>query len=52
MEAIGILLEAIMNGMKTPFVIYGYEISLWQIFLFTAIGGALCSFIGGLINGD
>ena len=52
MENIGVLLYLIMEGMKRTFVIYGHETSLWEIFLFTAVGTMVCCFIGGIIRGD
>lgn len=52
MENIGLLLNLIMEGMKRTVVIYGFETSLWEIFLFTVVGTMVCCFIGGLIRGD
>lgn len=51
MERIGQLLLAIIDGMKQEFTVYGYDISLWQIFMFTVVGGIIMSLIGGFFSG-
>ena len=52
MENLGLLLQFILDGMKKTVFIYGFETSLWEIFLFTAVGTMVCCFIGGIIHGD
>lgn len=52
MEAFGNLMEAIYIGLQKTVIIYGHEISLWQVFMFTLVGSILCSFIGELIDGE
>lgn len=52
MENVGRLLNMIFDGMKQEFVIYGFSISWWQIFIFTIVGSILAYFIGGFLSGD
>ena len=52
MEDIGKLLTYIMEGMQHTFNVYGHEVSLWMIFMFTIVAGIVAGFIGGLLNGD
>lgn len=52
MENIGKLLMLIIEGMKQSIYVYGYEISMWEIFLFSIIAGIICQIIGGIINDE
>lgn len=51
MHAIGQLLLALVEGMQHEFNIYGYDISLWQIFMFTCVGSIIMILIGGIFSG-
>ena len=50
MECVGKFLEAILNGMKMEFVIYGHDISMWQIFVFVIVASIITTIIGGFIS--
>lgn len=51
MEFFGNLINYIYEFMQQSFEVYGFEISMWQIFLFTTVGTILIEFIGGIISG-
>lgn len=50
MENIGKLIEVVKVGMQRTFVIYGYEISWWQIFIFVIVASIICALIRGLME--
>lgn len=50
MEDFGKLINAVIQGMKMEFTIYGYDISFWQIFIFGIVASILCVLIGGLLK--
>lgn len=50
MEAIGSLLNAVMEGMKMEFTIYGHTFSWWQVFVFTIVVSIIGLLIGGFIS--
>ena len=52
MEHIGVFFQLIMALFKIEVDVYGYTISMWQIYLFTLVGGIVLHFIGGFFNGD
>lgn len=50
MESLGRLFEAIINGMKQEFVVYGHTFSWWQVFVFTIVAFIVADIIGGIIG--
>lgn len=50
MEVIGQLMDATLNVFQIEFNIYGYTISLWQVFLFTAVTGIIGWAIGRIFG--
>lgn len=52
MEYIGILFSHIVAGMQHEVNIYGYDISLWQIYLFYIVASVLALLLGGIFSGD
>lgn len=45
------LLRVIIDGMKMTLNVWGYEFSLWEVFVFSIVVYLVCSLIGGVING-
>lgn len=41
---------SIIDFMKTPINIWGFETSMWGILIFVMLGSIVFSFIGGLLN--
>ena len=50
MEFLGYLLSFIVDLFKIPFTIWGFEMSLWQILLFSLIVPIVLSLIVGFFN--
>lgn len=50
MEKFGELMGYLVEFFKREYLIYGYEISFWEIFMFTMVGGIIFGFIGGFFN--
>lgn len=47
MENVGRLLQMCMEGMNHTFYIYGYPISMWQIYIFEFVALTICFIIVG-----
>lgn len=43
-------MQMIIDFMKTPISLWGFETSFWGIFLFVAVGTMIFGFIGGIFN--
>lgn len=43
-------MNVILNGFNMPFTIYGFQLSFWDIFLWSIIGGIVAAFIGGMLK--
>lgn len=50
MEVIGTIFQELIKGMQHEFTIYGYDISWWQIFIFTIVASIICALIGGFFS--
>ena len=50
MESIGKLFDAIMQGMKMEFVIYGHTLSWWQVYVFVIVVAIIGIIIGGILS--
>lgn len=50
METFSLFMSLIIDFMKTPFSLWGFEMSYWSIFLFVIIGSMIFSFIGSFLN--
>ena len=46
------LLGAVVSLFQVPIVIYGFEFSLWQVFLFMGFGGVLAFVLREVFLGD
>lgn len=52
MENIGRLFEAILNGLKMEFTVYGHTLSWWQIYVFVIVVSIIGIIIGGIISDE
>lgn len=52
MDNIRIFLKMIMTGMQHEFNVYGYNISLWKIFVSMTLVNIFMAIIGGVLHGD
>ncbi len=52
MEHVGTLLDECLKGMQQTFPVYGYDISMWQVYVFVVVAAILCWIIGGIISDD
>ena len=52
MEVILNFMTLIINAMKEPMDIYGFQISFWDIFIFSIVAYLIFEFIGGIFGGD
>lgn len=50
MEQFVTFMSMIIEFMKTPIILWGFETSLWGIMLFVMLAGFVASFIGGLFD--
>ena len=50
MEALGALIQLIVQIMKIPFTVWGFTLSLWEIMLSLMIGGIVITLIVGFFN--
>lgn len=50
MESFISFMGIIIDFMKQPFTIYGFEFSFWGIFMFVILGSIVMGFIGGLFS--
>ena len=51
MEYFFTFMNMIIDFMKTPINLWGYETSYWGIFLFIMLGSFVFWFIGSIFNG-
>ena len=50
MEYFVSMMNLIIEFMKRPIYIYGFEFSIWGIFIFVILATIVFSFIGGLFD--
>lgn len=50
MESFFDFMSVIIDFMKTPFSLWGFETSMWGIFLFVIVGSLVIHFIGGVFD--
>ena len=50
MEQFAIFMTLIIEFMKTPVNLWGYETSFWSIMLFVMISGIVAAFISGIFE--
>lgn len=52
METFGALLSKTLSLFRVEFVLWGYTISFWQIFVFSAVIGVVCWILREVFLGD
>lgn len=50
MDMLGAIIEACFKLLQTPIPLFGFEVSMWQVFLFTALAGLIGKLIGGALS--
>lgn len=51
MEHFFALMSMIIDFMKTPIELWGFQFSLWGVFIFVMVGSIVFWFIGNLFDG-
>ncbi len=52
MEAIQALFASTLSVFQVEFSIFGFTLSMWDVFLWSAVAGLILSFIGGFFLDD
>lgn len=52
METFQALFTSTIELLKVEFTIFGFTLSMWDVFLWTGVAGLILSFVGGLIFHD
>ena len=52
MEYVGQLLSVVLHIFRIPLDIFGYQISFWQVFVYTVVASVVLGFVGEAFLGD
>lgn len=52
MEVIQFLFSCTLAVFQVEFTIFGFTLSMWDVFLWSAVAGLILGFIGGLFSHD
>lgn len=52
MESVAALFDAVLSVFQIDFTLFGFTFSLWDVFIWTFLGGILLLFIGRLFHDD
>ena len=44
------VMNVIMNGFNQSFTVYGFTLSVWDIWLWAILGAIVAAFIGGMLK--
>lgn len=52
MEIVGQMLDSILSIMRIPFTVWGYNLTLWKVFVFSFVSIVMSRVVWGVIDDD